>query len=263
MYSCPLSSAFTQYLSNATVCNLGNGCSEVIYVWAPGQDVFDLPDEVSFGMGTSDGAMYATIQVHYTNPNGVSGELDSSGIRVYYDTVPTTHLAGVLQLGDAFIRASPLPANTASVHLELSCPSQCTNLLTQSVNIFGSFLHMHGHGTMIYSTITSGTTGVTSSVNRVEFYDYGFQQISPVNVQLNAGDRLNTHCIYSTSGDTTAVDFGLATTQEMCIEFSYYPKVSATACTLIFNDGFNTTYCGEGNVVSSVSNLRRRILHIS
>jgi len=200
-----------------------------------------------------NGSMYATIQVHYTNPNGVSGELDSSGIRVYYDTVATTYLGGVLALGDEYLQASPLPANTASIHLELSCPNECTRLLSKPLTVFGSFLHMHGHGRMAYSTITSVATGVTSTINRIEFYDFEFQQITPVNVQVNPGDRLNTHCIYSTLGNSSDVTFGVSTDQEMCIEFQYYyPKISVTACTLYTATGSNTTQCGAAT--SGVNN---------
>eukprot|EP00475_Leptophrys_vorax_P011106 TRINITY_DN1764_c0_g1_i5.p1 TRINITY_DN1764_c0_g1~~TRINITY_DN1764_c0_g1_i5.p1 ORF type:complete len:573 (-),score=100.51 TRINITY_DN1764_c0_g1_i5:97-1776(-) len=255
LYSCSSasSSGFTQYYGNQQVCNFStSGCQDVIYVWAPGQDVFQLPDGVSFQMGAT-GAAYAVIQVHYTNPNNVSGEIDSSGVRVFYDTIPTAHIAGVLQTGDAIVRAPPLPANTDLIHYEFSCPTQCTSGLSTNLTFFGSFLHMHGTGTMMYSTITSTATGVTSTMNRIEYYDYGFQQITPVNMVLSPGDHINTHCIYSTTGYSSPVTFGLATTNEMCIQFIfYYPKVNASACTYYPFVQPNTTYCGYGQTISGV-----------
>eukprot|EP00475_Leptophrys_vorax_P039811 TRINITY_DN7261_c0_g1_i1.p1 TRINITY_DN7261_c0_g1~~TRINITY_DN7261_c0_g1_i1.p1 ORF type:complete len:356 (+),score=52.29 TRINITY_DN7261_c0_g1_i1:677-1744(+) len=256
VFNCTSSSStgFTKYLGNQSRCDFSQSCDDVLYAWAPGQDVFQLPDGVSFQMGVS-GAAYVYIQVHYTNPSIVSGELDSSGIRVFYDTVPTANIAGVMQTGDATFHAPTLPANTDQIHYEFSCPTVCTSNYPSNLTFFGSMLHMHGLGTMIYSTLTSGSTGMTTTLNRVEYFDYGFQQITPINMSFSPGDRINTHCIYSTLGISSPVKFGIATTNEMCLQFLfYYPKMDITACTYFSLGSYgNTTFCGNGISLSGVS----------
>jgi hypothetical protein len=245
-FSCSNGTTFRTYYENAQAnCNLGSDCSEVLYVWAPGQDEFQLPNDVSFLMGVG-GAQYGLMQVHYTNPLSVGGESDSSGIRIFYDTVKTTNLAGVMQVGDAYLMAGALAPLQSQIHLELSCPTNCTSKLSSSLTIFGDFLHMHGQGTMMYSVLTKAS-GAVSILNRIEYYDYGFQQITPISgMQLSAGDRLNTHCVYQTLDRNTSVTFGLATSNEMCIEFLfYYPKVNVPYCTLVGSGSSNMTYCGS------------------
>eukprot|EP00475_Leptophrys_vorax_P028938 TRINITY_DN4217_c0_g1_i1.p1 TRINITY_DN4217_c0_g1~~TRINITY_DN4217_c0_g1_i1.p1 ORF type:complete len:563 (-),score=103.64 TRINITY_DN4217_c0_g1_i1:56-1744(-) len=249
LYSCSsYSNLFAGYLNVPGLCNLDVTCSEVIWGWAPGSENHNMPEDVSFLLGPR-GFQFVVLQIHYTNPTLTTGERDSSGVRIFYDKVPTKHLAGVLQLGDALVMAPALPANIAEVHYEFSCPSVCTAKLPNPLTLFGSALHMHGHGTMMYTTLTSASTGSTQMLNRVEFFDYGFQHILPVDAVVYPGDRVNTHCVYSTAGFSDAVPFGSGTSNEMCISFMYYyPKVASSYCTFYVYQGMNTTWCGDDSV---------------
>jgi len=252
LFSCTnVTGEFNFYNNNPDVCFQQQGdCREVIYVWAEGQDSFELPDDVSFSMG-SDGVQFIMLQMHYSNPLMVPGEIDSSGVKIYYDTVPTTHLAGVMQVGDAFVQTPPMPAGQKQIHKEYSCPTACTDQFSGTINVFGSFLHAHGHATMLYSTHTSAS-GNTTSFNRIEYYDSGFQQVTDISRTLSPGDRLNTHCVYQTENRNTSLEFGLATETEMCIEFLwYYPKENAfPECTFLYDgeSDTNATFCKDNAV---------------
>lgn len=168
--------------------------------------------------------------MHYDNPNSIPGQHDNSGVKIYYDTTRTQYLGGVMQLGDAQVNSDPLPAKKAQIHNEYSCPASCTSKMPQKVNIFGDFLHAHGQGTMLYSTITDAN-GNTRTLNRIEYYDNRFEQITPVSDYLDKGESLNTHCVYQTMDRTSDVEFFMGTSDEMCLEYVfYYPRFDNALC---------------------------------
>jgi len=242
LFSCDYNSSFLDYVDKASECVIETLCDHVLLVWAPGQDDLVLPKDVAFPMTN-----YITLQIHYTNPEFVEGEMDSSGIRVWYNDVKPKYEAGIMQFGDGNILGPPLPHGNPAIHLEYSCPKECTNLFRHPLHIFGSRKHAHVRAWMSFSTVTSAATGITSSVSRVEFFDYHLQQVTPVDVVLMPGDRLNTHCFFNTAADKEDITVGLATTQEMCLEFNYYyPKISSSSC-IYFTDGMgsNDSWCGN------------------
>lgn len=58
----------------------------------------------------------------------------------------------------------------------------------------------------------------------------------------STGDSINTHCVYDTSLLNRTVNFGPASSDEMCIEFvAYYPRLTQT------RNGKETLYsvCGK------------------
>jgi hypothetical protein len=62
-------------------------------------------------------------------------------------------------------------------------------------------------------------------MNRVDFWDFGFQPGSLVNFTIEPGDRINTHCVYK-ERSTGPTRFDESSTDEMCIQYLfYYPKI--------------------------------------
>jgi hypothetical protein len=245
---------FNFYKNSASGCfQQEQTCTELLWVWALGVDSYNLPDQVSFPMGLN-GAKGILLQMHYSNPTSAQGQYDNSGVNVFYDTVATQYLGGVLQVGDAQLDSSPLPARQSQIHMEYSCPSACTSQMSQKITIFGDFLHAHGQGSMLYSTITD-SNGKTRTLNRIEYYDNMFEQITPVSDSLSPGESLNTHCVYQTADRSSDVEFGLATSDEMCLEFVfYYPRFDNAYCIYHANDGVNGTACfGSGDAASNPS----------
>eukprot|EP00475_Leptophrys_vorax_P013505 TRINITY_DN19879_c0_g1_i5.p1 TRINITY_DN19879_c0_g1~~TRINITY_DN19879_c0_g1_i5.p1 ORF type:complete len:640 (+),score=127.00 TRINITY_DN19879_c0_g1_i5:256-1920(+) len=228
---------FQKYLNNPGVCGspvgkVGAYCDEIVYGWAPGGGDFSLPDDVAFPMGIQ-GVQFLLIEMHYNNPYAASGEFDSSGVNVFYTTTPSTHSAAVLTASDPFTQSADIPAGVAQTHYEYTCPYGCTSQFAFPMYVFADLLHMHSYGSEMWSIVTRASTGEQKQIHRIEYYDFGFQPLYQLNETIYPGDQINTHCVYDTSSSSTAVEFGVASTQEMCIQFIwYYPKQD------------NISYCG-------------------
>jgi len=217
-----------------------------MWAWAPGVDPMELPPVAGFRVGPSinawDGLL---IQIHYNNPGTLSGIIDNSGIRVYYTTTLRQFDADILELGDAGVtQPAVIPQGTGDVLFEYSCPSECSSTFGQTLNVFGDLLHMHQVGDMMWSTIWRNGVNL-GYFNRIEFWDFNFQQTTPLSLTIQPGDRINTHCKY-TQSPNTPVHFALASSDEMCLEYVYYyPKLPGPYCTFIYSEdvGRNATVC--------------------
>jgi len=79
--------------------------------------------------------------------------------------------------------------------------------------------------------------------NRIDFWDFAFQQNTPVNYTIEPGDRISTHCVYNRGNKD--VPFAEASDDEMCIQYVfYYPKIQIPNCGYWFNGTLNSTLCG-------------------
>ena len=58
--------------------------------------------------------------------------------------------------------------------------------------------------------------------NSVFFWSFDAQRILPVNETIKAGDRINLHSVYDTSGLNTSTVFGEASDEEMSMLFISY-----------------------------------------
>jgi len=78
------------------------------------------------------------------------------------------------------------------------------------------------------------------------YYDFNFQQISPVNLTLLPGDTLRVDCLYNSMGRSQNTTLGLATTNEMCVAFlHYWPKLPGGFHTASFDDLQNGAITGQ------------------
>jgi hypothetical protein len=63
-----------------------------------------------------------------------------------------------------------------------------------------------------------------------QFWDFNLQAITPSNMVISKGDKLNTHCVYDTSKTELPVHFGSASDDEKCLHFLFvYPAEHLTA----------------------------------
>jgi len=166
-----------------------------------------------------------------------AGIVDSSGVGIFYTPIIRQYDAGVLTLGDPLLGFWPIPPGEVAVPYETSCPSECTDGFPHDINVIGSFQHMHNAGSQMYSTHWRNDTFL-GDLNRVDFYDFDFQQNTLVSTTIRRGDRLNTHCVYNTLDRNTPTSFGVDSIQEMCMEFvTYYP--------LMLTDDGPYVFCGR------------------
>jgi hypothetical protein len=204
--------------------------ARMIWGWAPGIDPMVLPDEAGILVGDNPGSTANFIlQVHYNNPllEPVPG-LDE-GI----DIVVTPNL----RPNDAFVWSQ---GDIANISIPPGEPSyehtaHCTESLTQSlldhpIHVFASFLHAHEIGVAITSEHWRGGDRLSEIASQVPF-DFNFQQFQPTDVLIRPGDEVVTRCTYDSSGRDGVTVGGVASRDEMCINFMmYYPRIRSERC---------------------------------
>merc|ERR1719498_211698 len=118
----------------------------------------------------------------------------------------------------------------------------------ESITVFGSILHMHATGDMMYTEILKADGTPRKKVNSVQYFDFDHQDptlITPY--QVHRGDTLKTRCYYNNPGTQVPLVFGLGSEQEMCIDFLYYYPYNAGIkdhCTFGNSGHFGGTYDG-------------------
>eukprot|EP01119_Soliformovum_irregulare_P003401 TRINITY_DN138_c0_g2_i1.p1 TRINITY_DN138_c0_g2~~TRINITY_DN138_c0_g2_i1.p1 ORF type:complete len:562 (-),score=111.01 TRINITY_DN138_c0_g2_i1:56-1741(-) len=260
---CSTPSPWYSYFLNQTgdhddAASLAGYCSGQLWAWAPGMAPYAVPDVAGFRVGPVLGDFqYLSLEVHYDNPDQVSGLIDSSGVRIYYTKNLRQHDASVLTVGDAYVRNPIRMEPNTEYKFEYDCPEAATEkFIEEDLNFFGSFLHMHSAGKQIWTTHWRNGSMI-STINRIDFWDFGFQQTTTVDFVLKAGDRLNTHCIYNTKGRSGVTVFGMGSLDEMCMNFlTYYPRLPQQydSCGYVFQPKTNmtlTTY-GQNPLLDSV-----------
>jgi len=98
---------------------------------------------------------------------------------------------------------------------------------------------------MIWSTQWRNGVQIEGYFNRIEFWDFNFQQTTQLTKTIMPGDRINTHCIFQQNAIKPTV-FSLASSDEMCVEYVfYYPRLNGPFCSFYYVQQFssNLTLC--------------------
>jgi len=207
---------------------LGNGgCYGLTYAWAVGGNPLLFPKEAGFRIGRSNNAVrWFILEIHYDNAKLQPGIIDQSGVRISFTKNLRENDAGTILLGNVDTRENDIPPGSSAHQVETNCPSECTSQWDHSINVFGDFQHMHNVGKMVWSTVHQDEVQLPGYLNRIEYWEFNFQDYIPKKRVFNPGDRINTHCVYDTTSKTTPVRFGPASSDEMCLEIiGYYPAL--------------------------------------
>mmetsp|Transcript_9126 Transcript_9126/g.11244 ORF Transcript_9126/g.11244 Transcript_9126/m.11244 type:complete len:580 (+) Transcript_9126:121-1860(+) len=205
----------------------GSGCNEMygemIYVWAPGENAFALPSAAGLPFGNNSSKAFM-IQMHYNNPQGDEGIVDSSGIRVYYTSKLRKETMGLLQIGDPLVRLAGNGIGKGLTRHEFVCPSSCTEeFMSQNVTVVREMLHLHQTGVKIVNEQIRN--GQVIRYSQAEYYDFdqnGLFAMQQDAFNVNSGDSFKTSCYYN--GKKGEI-FGYGSEDEMCITYlMYYPK---------------------------------------
>lgn len=198
---------------------------EVAYVWAPGDPPLTLPDDVGYALGGDSGYRSFAIEIHYDNPSLKQGEMDSSGVRLYYSEEPRKYAAGVMIVGDSVVTLAGESIPRGLSNFNFKCGSECSALaLDEPVTVVREFAHMHQSGVSSYTEqIRDGEVIRTGHADYFDFYHQGTHAIQQEPYQIQPGDSFNTACFYRNSDDGR--QFGLASGDEMCMTFLlYFPR---------------------------------------
>lgn len=109
---------------------------------------------------------YLVLETHFDNPEGTSGTIDNSGIRIYYTDTARQYEAGSLLIGDPLIARFDQIVKSGFLY-QHSCPSECTSRMSKPINMFGSFMHMHTTGKQIYANIYNSDNTFVRNFNKV------------------------------------------------------------------------------------------------
>eukprot|EP00930_Biecheleria_cincta_P083698 TRINITY_DN7321_c1_g1_i8.p1 TRINITY_DN7321_c1_g1~~TRINITY_DN7321_c1_g1_i8.p1 ORF type:complete len:586 (-),score=69.76 TRINITY_DN7321_c1_g1_i8:680-2389(-) len=174
------------------------------------------------------------LQIHYDNPSGSASIRDNSGLRIWLSSQAPTHEAGTLQLGDGRIEKMFVQIPQGRSYWTWTCPSSETSSWPTDITVFGSILHMHEKGDMMYTQINAGNGNAVSKPNSVQYFDFAHQDPTLVEpYTIKRGDSLTTRCYFNNdrSASDTPLTFGLGSDQEMCIDFLYYYPYSPNIAT--------------------------------
>jgi len=169
--------------------------------------------------------------------------------------------AGILVLGDPVTSFPDIPPNDNNVRFQTNCPTECTERFTHDITVFCKFfLHMHNIGKQMVTTLHRGDE--SNVTNRVDFYQFNFQQITETNFVIKPGDRLNTHCVYDSTERTEPTIFGPGSDDEMCMDFlMYFPLLVSQntnqtfiRCGAVYHEGRQLTLCGSRNEYIDIDN---------
>jgi hypothetical protein len=202
--------------------------AHILWAWAPGVETTMLPDEAGFLVGHQGEEVTFILQVHYNNPLQMP-LVDDDGIDVLVTKTLRPNRAGIFSQGDIFSILIP-PGDPAYEHIATCGGQQTQSILTEPMHVFGSFLHAHQIGSVLYTEVHRDGA-LVGEIARQDPFDFNMQKFQDADFDVMPGDELQTHCVYDSSGLSGVTMGGPGSEEEMCINFMmYYPWVPAETC---------------------------------
>eukprot|EP00980_Cylindrotheca_fusiformis_P003633 scaffold815_cov120-Cylindrotheca_fusiformis.AAC.1 len=202
-----------------------SGGQDLIYSWAPGTHPLAFPPNAGIRVGGGNGVMSFGMNIHYDNPNGIDGLLDSTGNRWYYVNDPREHEVGQLTVGDAIVALRGVSVGAGQTGHDFTCPGTCSEKLFDGpVTVFSEGLHLHETGVRIVNELVrNGEVVNRATVDYFDFRQNGINAIRQKPYTVYPGDSFRTRCYYENNDNSTT--FGLGTREEMCQSLlMYYPS---------------------------------------
>ena len=187
--------------------------------WAVGGGEFYYPEEVGFPIGP--GVTNMMLQIHYHNPHGVTFN-DSAGFVI--TTTPTLRKYDAASLTLSHDLSSlKLAPHINAVNVSVYLPADCTqDFPADGLTVFAGMQHTHETGVALHLQHFRGKEELPL-VDGNEHYDFAFQQMVAFSADrypiFRKGDAFQLTCTYTTKDRSNVTKGGLATTDEMCIEF--------------------------------------------
>lgn len=243
-----------------------NYCTDFVHIWAVGQKPVFFPDHVGIPLNKNE---YYMLQVHYDNPQIVSGIRVNHALEVFYTDKLREHDAGVFSV-EPLIPASTsliIPPNSLEHRIYGHCAPECTKLIfpPEGIRVFAGYLHNHLAGRAIRGLHLRNGKELPWTIYDDNF-NFNHQQIRVLRkeVQILPGDTLITRCIFeNTDREGNATIGGYPTRQEMCAAILWYynklPDRSVCGSELrsqVYSDFiqiYNTTWSNDRreNIVTS------------
>jgi len=208
----------------------GKEVTEIVWAWAPGVAPLVIPSEAALLFGTC-GYTKARMNVHYNNPSGTGvGQVDTSGVKVYWTKKTRPHTAGIITLGDVIVTQKvPIPQGSGRSTYHYDCPADCTKHLTEPLHVYGIMQHMHSTGKQTITTHWRGENRLPD-IGRTDFFNFNFQTTMLKDATILPGDSLRTSCTFQQRSNRET-KFNDASSDEMCVQFVYvWPRPPISNC---------------------------------
>jgi hypothetical protein len=202
--------------------------AQMLWFWGPGMGSMELPPEAGFLVGDTGDTVTFVLQVHYNNPLLTEFQ-NADGVDILVTDELRPHRAGIFSQGD--IAEIMIPPGEPAYQHTARCDADYTSaLITEPINVFASLLHAHEIGAAIESEVFRGGQSL-GMIARQDPYEFDNQWFQPTELTLQPGDELETRCTYDSTDRVEPTPGGVASTEEMCINFMmYYPWIPAETC---------------------------------
>lgn len=126
-----------------------------------------LPREA--GIVANKDKKFLIMETHFDNPDAIKGNIDNSGVRIYYTDTMRDNEAASLLIGDQIISRFSEVIQSGFKY-QHTCPSECTSKFNRTINIFSSVLHMHTTGKEIYTNKFSANGSFVENIGKVRLF---------------------------------------------------------------------------------------------
>jgi len=197
-----------------------------------------MPPEYGYPIGGSEKEFkHFFLEMHFDNPSLDKDVTEHTGIRLYATQEYRPIEFGILTVGStSSFQALTIPPKSQALSIENICRKNFMNNLykeTGNITIFAELPHTHLAGREFYSKVLRNNTEIEMiSDNKYYYFNYQFVNFKRKKIVLKEDDEVITTCIYNTMDRDKYTLGGLATTDEMCLNFLwYYPRnTEYTAC---------------------------------
>ena len=224
--------------------------------WLAGGEPFFYDKQYGIPIGI-DYSEYLLLEVHYDNPNFITGLIDNSGIRLYYtDTLRDIDVGGIW-LGTYWSPQQFLLPYKDNIQYTSICSNKCINNVLSGnefdeFNVIASSLHAHKAARQMVLRHFRDNKEI-NVIDLNKNYDFDYQQnidITTKKIKIKKNDDLILQCNYTTTSRDKMTVGGLGSMEEMCVTWlTIYPmpkKPLWIACMSVYNDDVLNEFYNKG-----------------
>ncbi|CAL8072115.1 unnamed protein product [Orchesella dallaii] len=238
-------------------------CTEMFLGWAIGSRTMFIPQHVGIPFAESPDEYYL-LQVHYDNPNQLTGLEVGLKIDFFYTSKLRAHDGAMMMIGHQVPGLTPsflIPPSSIGHSIYGHCGSMCTRrmLPTDGINLVAVSLHSHNSGRQMklqHFRKNRELPWIASDSN----YAFNFQQFRVMRkeVKMLQGDHIIMKCVYDSTWTNGTVVGGFSTRQDMCLAFLiYYNKLQdfSVCQSEIISEDYRNHFLNVQNITWTPSQL--------
>ncbi|GAB0493947.1 hypothetical protein MMPV_005235 [Pyropia vietnamensis] len=244
LVSCPKTPLFDEFKAGRSCLGSMPACTQTVFGWAVGSKPLIMPQDVGYPITADE--RYFLLQLHYDNPDGLSGIYDNSSVRLHTTSKPRRYDSGAIGLGNLGIFIDKERVQSG-INYTYTCPSECTSQMAEPVTVFYSALHAHYTALHMWTNVYRNGT-FFKTIEGTKFWSNDHQRPTLFEpFVLYPGDRLTVSAEYGVdklvAAGREAPAWGLGTSEEMLLTGLFvYPRPRRTGVHAA--EGDTITGCG-------------------